>query len=83
MPPCLALSIKGWTGGKSLRHTSVMSWGDRVLLHQPALWASWLDKANLHDILAHYCIIVNVLMNGAYVEYSVYIGKTTSELKTC
>ena len=27
MPPCLALSIKGWIGGKSLRHTSVMSRG--------------------------------------------------------
>ena len=27
MPPCLALSIKGWIGGKSLRHTSIMSRG--------------------------------------------------------
>ncbi len=25
MPPCIALSIKGWIWGKSLQHTSVMS----------------------------------------------------------
>ena len=27
VPPCLVLSIKGWIGDKSLRHTSVMSRG--------------------------------------------------------
>ncbi len=54
MLPCLALSIKGWIGGKSLQHTSVMSRGvysiklphatekgDRSLAYEH----SWLSKA--------------------------------------
>ena len=35
MPPCLALSMKGWIGGSSLRCTSVMSRGCiSPLVHQ-------------------------------------------------
>ncbi len=41
MPPCLALCIKGWIGGKTLQRTHATETGHRLLVYGH----SWLSKA--------------------------------------